>query len=382
MEYFEKYGKKTILVVTKLDCVENGETGREKVLRKIDEQYGAHAFAVCHVNGFLALRSVMAGDADGIKRSGLADLARTINTELVEKASRVRATSVYVSALATERQFRAVLEIFRQTLEQCVEQLEGDRRRVLLEKKNSLGEASKAVSEAQGRIKAEFDAAAYGIDLKDNGESALRKLGAEARGNSLRGDANNILTGVAGKVQELADWLRGHPYRFPRFDADGKVAGEAFAVEPNIVIPHVQCDSVWFRVTLVRVGPIGRFWYWVTKQRESKIRERQRDVLDEFLPQWSSFTDALQRELLSEVSRCFDALTESLDDIVGRIRAWEGRDPRATLEVLRMVLEEMAVKPVPVGPLIDLFRRNKQILGGQRVPARGRGDLRLGESRG
>ena len=108
----EKYGKRVIVALTKLDQVARTERERDQVLRKVERTW--KDFADVHpVHAAQALKGVRTGTTTQVVESGFPALLSAIHQHCVGNKDRSRAVARYLALRATENELIAAVALLR-----------------------------------------------------------------------------------------------------------------------------------------------------------------------------------------------------------------------------------------------------------------------------
>lgn len=362
MSYFRKYGKKTILVVTKIDMVDGGVSGRNKVLNKIQNTFGEHVDQMIPINAEMAFRSVINNDLALAVESGCEILTNAISKECIGPSVKVRATGMYNALRRTEQQLRHALRTLVAEIDIVLRQLIDHRERVLRAKKKAKAAISSGIDAKGNALKLHFSSNVRMIDLKDDEYSAEAKIRPAEISKILENDASNMLSLIAEECRILSDQLSKEPYRLPWFDAEGQRGGDLIKVRPSASIPLPTFQWPSFRLHLQKMPFFKRIWTWITGQKQTEINKRQESVLSQSMEQWKIFIQAIQTQSNEYVEKTYVSLQKELNSVEKQLEGAEGKPLEVSLEIIKRSLNDISVRPLPAGMLVDVFRRREKVL--------------------
>jgi hypothetical protein len=389
MQYFRKYGKKTVIALTNIDRFREG---LQTVLHKAEETYSGAADFIIPVSGKAALEASLRGDSPGLVNSGLRRLVETLIRLCVTEGSRNRIVSQYVSLRTTEAQLRQALRVFVAEIEATLGQLQTCRDSVRRTMRRVVDDIEQKL-EASNRAQIAFVRKNLaGLELTDNGYSALVRMKPDDARTRHETEASQATRSALDVADLFARQLAAAAFRLPIFDADGKRAGDSVSVQTQLVAPIFRFERTDFQIQLegMFLKDVQLWWRekvlgWFSEAARNKAaaersrleRERREDAARQFGTAWERYHSTMLAECRRGITSVFDEMLKAIDVVQRDLEQIEGEPLSATQTRLISVLGHICIPPAIVGTVVE---RVRAVISGARGAKRD-GHLLAGRTR-
>ena len=304
MNHMQKYGKKTVIAITQVDKLLGGDLSASRNVRELSEKFGRFACAVAPINGKLAMESSIAGDADGIERSGLNNLVNEIRSACLTDAAKVRSIGQYISLRATESQLRSAMRSTECEIVHLQRQFSEDRL-LIVQAFEKVLQDTKSKIEASAAKQLEFMLNnVFRLTLADDDNSAPDIIQATIARNKFADVVEAACLIADLQIDDITTALASRKYSLPGFDAEGKRHGSSMTATTTTKLLPIRIGSLHLRLRL-ESKIWARFALWckrkflglfsATARREADEEERRmnaerhRDVKRQIEEQWGLF---------------------------------------------------------------------------------------------
>jgi hypothetical protein len=242
-DVFSAYGKKTLLVVTRID--ESQPRDHQRILQSAEDLYRNRVDGIVPVNGRLALEGAKKRASEMRKAremedaSGLSALRAQIHDLCVVRGLQTKAIGLYNSLHATESDLRNALALFLGRLTETIRQLERHKECVKKIAVDSVALLDSELAAAAKAAKEKLDRNVSSINFLDNGPSADRKVAFNSICTSYQENANKALKKGEAEILKVVDQMQKAPYALPVFDPRGNLSGESVSVKAASLILRV-----------------------------------------------------------------------------------------------------------------------------------------------
>jgi hypothetical protein len=379
LQQFRHYGKRTILAVTNIDRVDDGEVGRAAALAVVERTFGRYVDAVVPVNAKMAMEAVLARDLDAVSASGLLTLRDQVQRLVAVDGAAVRSQGAYTSFRLTEQQLRRALLIYHQDLDTVQSRLHGYRSSIstwlaAAEQRLQIAVASAAAEQwevVNRRIEQ--------IVVGDDGAAAVSKLAVAGPAEAIRSVALRAVSDARSLLEQLCRGFGSTPFTLPGFDAEGRRFEDVLHLRyqfqpPAVVNVHftlvIALDTRLFERFMLGVegffaGVAGFFFRdstWsarVAAEREQLSIQQRTEVRAKTRPQWEAFTRRLHDELTAAIRSLGSGALAKLDTLEASLASWEKRP----LEQTSAILSATLAQPGMPSPFPGLIMRASRSIG-------------------
>jgi GTP-binding protein EngB required for normal cell division len=369
MNYFRKYGKKTVVAITQIDKV--GEAAKVRVIADITGRVGQFASSIVPVNGKLAMESSVSNDRDGIERSGLAKLVNEIRSACLNDAARVRSISQYISLRTTETQLRSALQKTVSELETLQRRLADDRQQIAQGCLKIEGEMRSKLEVGAKKQLAFILNNVTSLTLTDNDATAPAIIQANLAADNFINAVRASCLVADSQIERITEELSSQEYSLPAFDADGKRHGSSVRVTNTTrLLPimastlnlHLKLESeIWDSLKLWMKRTVLGFFSSTARDeadREERLMNAKRhsEVAQQVKEQWVTFTKSSTAEVESKIAAAQSEMETALERIEAELEKLHGERLRQTQKRVNQLLERRYVSSPYVAVLLSGLR--------------------------
>lgn len=382
MDWFARYGKETLVVVSNLDAFEDPQEA-ERVLESLAERSGVDRSSVIPVNGKRALQAVLDGDEQLMVESGISALARRLEELYAEKGVAVRLRGQFNSLRKTqldqERAARTLLDRVSETANAFAR----FHTRIDVAERAAANSVESAIEAAGTREERALLSRIARLVWNDSEGEALAKIAPSNSQDLLARDVGSALSAAAQHLSRLADELRQHKFSLPGFAADGGEAGitrsATIAGLPKPVPLPASTFSLNLRGNWIAIGEaignkIDSFQEWLgtearihdEQEMNRKAAERKAKAEEQCRTQWRTHVASVELLARRSVVEGHQVLRRALEDAQRDLEKVEGRPLRSSIEQLEVALQRAHVPNVFLEAVTDAFRQRFGSAGGAR----------------
>jgi hypothetical protein len=372
---FSAYGKKTLLVVTRID--ETPPCDHLRILQVAEDLYGNRVDGILPVNGKLALlgalkrASAMSKARDIEDESGLSALRGQIHDLCVVRGPQTKAIGLYNSLRTTESDLRNALVQFLEKLKATTRQLDEQKENVITIATDSVALLNSDLTIAAKSAREKLERRVRSIGFMDDGDSADQKVEPNSIFANYQKEANETLKKTELEIMKLADQLRDTPYALPVFDPRGNQAGESVSVRASLNLKQMplQIEAIHIKLDRSFWNGVGDLFSWFTDwfrseaEKEQKRRERQgqlekihQDIRAQCDPDLNRLIAKCEAKIKQELKVGVTSIECAIGSVERRISSVEHEPLAQTMIRLEAMLAETAVKSAIKVQSVSAFR--------------------------
>jgi hypothetical protein len=293
------------------------------------------------------MESSLAGDAEGVRASGLHEIVARLKVVCSAEAGIERAQSQYFSLRETESQIRTAFTTMSVELDSIQARLANWRARVWDVRKTELSLMRGALSSAaSNQLKAMHDEADK-VGLMDDSASALAKVNSSTARRHFENVVRANCIQAKSKIDALVAELAGERFQLPSFDADGKRSGEALAARPAYTFEEIKIPDLNLELSLSsRIAKAA--WIWARKhspfesmrdaaelEEWEENAKRRASIKGDITKGWTPFEERTSKSITDQLDRIFQLVLSSLDDVERSLEALDSRPLAHTAQTLK-----------------------------------------------
>jgi BMFP domain-containing protein YqiC len=373
-DVFSAYGKKTLLVVTRID---ESPHDRPRILQVAEELYRNRVDGILPVNGKLALQGALKRASEMSKAremedaSGLSALRAQIHDLCVVRGLQTKAIGLYSSLRATESDLRNALALFLGRLSETIRQLEGHKECVRKIAVDSVPLLESELAAATKAAKEKLDHNVCSITFWDDGPSADRKVAFNSLCTSYQENANKALKKGEAEILKVVDQLQEAPYALPVFDPLGNQSGESVSVKAAVSLRQMPLKVEDIHIELDRSfwNGVGEVFSWFTdlfrseagKAAKERERQEQLDQIHQKVhaqcdPRLNSLVTECETKIKKELKQGIKSIDGAIGRVEERLSSVEHEPLTQTRSRLEAMLAETAMKSAVGSQCVSAFK--------------------------
>lgn len=359
MEYFARYGKETLVVVSNVDSIEDLDE-RERVLRTIADRLGLPRARLVPLNGRMALRAVLDDDSAAADASGFRILVERLRDICSAKAVMVRNIGQFNALMKTAREQEDAVEELRKSIHELVGSFRVEQKAV------DECEASdqRLVAEVVERATAGELAAMLGrissMRWNAGADEALAHIGTRVAQDAVASRVGDAIGGVARRAGEASEVLRKKKFSLPAFAADGAKDGVSRCVTISALPRQPSMPAASFALDLrdwfdALAETLFGFFYSDEKKRALAL-ERQAKAASQCVAQWEHYGTRVRESAARAVAQVHECLRAALRETKSELERVEGKMLETSLAELTDALARDPAPNVFVEAVVAAFR--------------------------
>jgi hypothetical protein len=374
-DVFSAYGKKTLLVVTRIDEILPRD--QQRILKTAQELYRNRVDGILPVNGKLALQGALKRASEMNKAlemedaSGLSALRAQIHDLCVVRGLQTKAIGLYNSLRATESDLRNALAQFLERLTETIRQLEGHKECVRKIGVDSVALLESELAAAANSAKERLNRNVGSISFWDDGPSADRKVAFNSLCTSYQEEGNKALKKGGAEILKVVNQMQKAPYALPVFDPRGNLAGESISVKAAINLQqvplqieniHIELDrsilAALAQLALEKIAPWlpDKMRIWLEAQNQGKLDQIHLSIHTQCDPHLKRLITKREAKIKPELNKAIKSLDSAVKNVEERLKSVEHEPLAQTRSRLEAMLAETAVKSAVGFQSVSAFR--------------------------
>jgi len=376
---FSAYGKKTLLVVTRLDEISPND--HKRIMRVAEQSYGSRVDGIVAVNGKQALEGALkrtrevgrARELEGT--SGMTTLREQIHDLCVVRGLQTKAIGLYNSLRATESDLRKALKQFSDKLETTIHLLEEHKQSANKMGKDSMSHLESELAKAGSSARADLDQRVRSIGFWDGAANADEKIAFHSVCVKYQDDANKALKEKDAELKKLMAQLQATPYALPVFDPLGNRAGESLSVKAIVDLKQLSIQIRELRLKLDRsiidsmegyfldiVSILPRWllpdavYYGIKREHQRKLDEINERVHKQCDPALNDLIVSSEKKIKEEFRQGIKKIEDAIQRVEEKLTSVEREPLKLTKKRLEEMLTDRAMKSTIAYQSVSVFQ--------------------------